>query len=108
MIALFLILFSAYCAISIGQAWDEGHLLLQGKVVTNYLLSLGYINEEIFAREYYSPIYYSLKYLFIQIFSTKYQIEANHLTNLFFSLCTIIGIRKLSKELFNDKVSIIV
>ncbi len=105
---LFLILFSAYCAISIGQAWDEGHLLLQGKVVTNYLLSLGYINEEIFAREYYSPIYYSLKYLFIQIFSTKYQIEANHLTNLFFSLCTIIGIKKLSKELFNDKVSIIV
>ena len=105
---LFLILFSAYCAISIGQSWDEGHLLLQGKVVTNYLLSLGYINEEIFAREYYSPIYYSLKYLFIQIFSTKYQIEANHLTNLFFSLCTIIGIKKLSKELFNDKVSIIV
>ena len=36
---LFLILFSAYCAISIGQAWDEGHLLLQGKIVTSYLLS---------------------------------------------------------------------
>ena len=95
---LFLILFSAYCAISIGQAWDEGYLLLQGKVVTNYLLSLGYINEEFFAREYYSPIYYSLKYLFIQIFSTKYQIEANHLINLFFSLCTIIGIKNYLKS----------
>ena len=105
---LFLILFSVYCAISIGQAWDEGHLLLQGKIVAKYLLSLGNINEDIFIREYYSPIYYSLKYLFIQIFPINYQIEANHLTNLFFSLCTIIGIKKLSKELFNDKVGIIV
>ena len=40
---LFLILFSAYCAISIGQAWDEGHLLLQGKVVTNYLFFFYYV-----------------------------------------------------------------
>ena len=75
---LFLILFSIYCSVSIGQAWDEGHLLLQGKIVAKYLLSLGNINEDIFIREYYSPIYYSLKYLFIQIFPINYQIEANH------------------------------
>ena len=35
-----LILFSSYCAFSIGFAWDEKFLINQGKVTINYLLSL--------------------------------------------------------------------
>ena len=104
----FLIIFSTYCAISIGQAWDEGHLLLQGEIVAKYLLTLGRIDKELFIREYYSPIYYSLKYLLLQAFPIKYHIEASHLINLFFALGTIIGIKKISKELFNDRVGTIV
>ena len=105
---LFLIIFSVYCALTIGKSWDEGFLINQGKIVINYLLSLGKIDDDIFRREYYSPIYYSLKFLFIQIFPIKYQIEASHLINLIFSIGTVVGIKKLSKELFNENVGKIV
>ena len=100
-----LILFSIYSAITLGQTWDEGHLTRQGQITLNYLLSLGRIDEYIFRREYYSPIYYSLKYLFIQSFPIKYHIEANHLVNLVFSFGIIFGIQRLCKELFNKKVA---
>ena len=105
---LFFICFSIYCALTIGQGWDEETLINQGKIAINYLLSLGRIEVDIFRREYYSPIYYSLKFLFIQILPIKYQIEASHVINLFFSLGTIIGIKKICKELFNENVGKIV
>ena len=60
-----LILFSSYSAITLGQTWDEGHLIKQGKIVLNYLFSFGKMEEDIFRREYYSPIYYTIKYLFL-------------------------------------------
>ena len=43
-----------------------------------------------------------------QIFPSKYQIESSHLINLIFSLSAIFAIGKVSKELFNKKVSKIV
>ena len=86
-ILLSLILFSSYSAITLGQTWDEDHLSKQGEIALNYLFSLGRIDEYIFRREYYSPIYYSLKYLFLQSFPIKYQFEVNHLINLAFSIC---------------------
>ena len=100
-----LILFSAYSAITLGQTWDEGHLITQGKITINYLFSIGRIDEDIFRREYYSPIYYSIKYLFLQIFPNQYQIEVNHLVNLIFSFGVIFAIKNLCKELFNDKIA---
>ncbi len=104
---LLLILFSTYCALVIGKGWDEGHLLKQGQIAFNYLFSLGRIEEDLFRREFYSPIYYSIKYLFIQIFPLKYHLEASHLINMIFSFGVIIGIKKLTKEFFNEKISII-
>ena len=35
---LFLVCFSIYCALAIGQAWDEEFLVNQGKITLNYLL----------------------------------------------------------------------
>ena len=99
-----LIIFSVYSAVLLGQTWDEGHLISQGKITINYLFSLGRIDEDIFRREYHSPIYYSFKYLFLQIFPIKYQIEVNHIINLIFSFGVILGIKKLCKIFFNDKV----
>ncbi len=104
-----LILFSAYCAISIGFSWDEGFLVNQGKVTANYLLSLGFSDaENIFRREFYSPIYYSLRYLFVQAFPLKYHLEVGHLVNLFFSITAIIGVKKICEEFFNKELGIIV
>ena len=97
----FLFIFSIYSALSIGLSWDEGFHSLQGKITLDYLFSLGKINKDLFYREYYSPIYWSLQYFLTNIFPFKYQAEAGHLVNLFFSICTIFGISKIGKELFN-------
>jgi len=100
----FLLIFSIYCALTIGQSWDEETELLRGKITLEYLLSLGDVDKKILYREYYSPIYWSLSYLLTKIFPSQFQIEAGHIINLFFSLSVIFGIGKFSKELFNKKV----
>jgi len=104
----FLILFSIYCSILVGQTWDEYFHFSQGKITLNYLFSLGRIDKELFYREFYSPIYWSLQYLITKIFTNSYQAEVAHLINLTFSLSAIIGIGKLGKELFNKKVGKII
>ena len=102
---IILIFFSSFCAVSIGFSWDEGFLIKQGKSTANYLLSLGLIEpEKYFRSEFYSPIYYALRYLFVQAIPKIYQFEANHLVNLFFSLATIIGIKKISEIFFNKEI----
>ena len=82
----FLIIFSFYCAITIGRSWDEGSELLKGKVTLDYLLSLGEVdNKSIltgYNREGYSTIYWSLLYFLTQIFPPQYQIQASHIINL--------------------------
>ena len=103
-ILFFLISFSIYCALSIGASWDEGAELIKGKITLDYLFSLGQINKSYDYKELYSPIYLSLQYLMTEIFPQKYQINIIHLTNLFISLCTVFGIGKLTKEIFNEKV----
>ena len=105
LVFIILIFFSSYCAITIGFSWDEGFLIKQGKNTADYLLSLGLNDQDnLFRSEFYSPIYYSLRYLFVQSIPAAYQIEANHLVNLFFSLATIIGIKKICELFFNKEV----
>ena len=98
----FLFSFSIYCALTIGESWDETYHLYQGKVTLDYLLSFGRIDKDLFYRENYSPIYWSLQYLLTKIFPSQYQTETSHIINLFFSLGTVIGIGKISKELFTS------
>ena len=107
--------FSVYCGLIIGQSLDEEYHLMQGKITLDYLLSFGQLDidsvrpsSEINYGQYYSTIYWSLLYFISEIFPSKYQTEINHLVNLIFSFSTIIGIGKVSKELFNKKVGKIV
>jgi len=100
----FLFLFSAYCALTIGQSWDEGYQLSHGKATIDYLFSFGEVDKKVYFRENYSSIYWSFQYLIIKIFPSKYEIQISHLINLLFSLATIFGISKLCKIIFNDKV----
>ena len=104
----FLLIFSIYYSLAIGKSWDEDFQLFQGKVTLDYLFSFGKIDKDYLYREYFSTIYWSLKYFLTLIFPYKYQIEISHLINLIFSLSGIIAIGKLSKELFNKKVGKIV
>ena len=43
----FLFAFSIYCALKIGQSWDEAFHLIQGKTTLDYLFSLGKIDKDI-------------------------------------------------------------
>ena len=107
-ILFFLFLYSIYCAITVGQSWDEGFHLQQGKITFNYLFSFGRIDKDIFYREFYSPIYWSIQYFLTNILPLKYQIESSHLINLVFSLGVVFGIGSLTKNLFNRDVGKIV
>ena len=102
-----LFLFSAYCAITVGQSWDEGFHLIQGKIILNYLLSFGRIDEELFYRENYSSLYWSISYLLTKIFPLRFEIEVSHMINLFFGLACVVGFGKLNKEIFNKNVGAI-
>tara|TARA_Y100000590_G_scaffold470154_1_gene662370 strand:- start:5323 stop:6912 length:1590 start_codon:yes stop_codon:yes gene_type:complete len=104
----FLFSFSLYCALTIGQSWDEASHLDQGKITLDYLFSLGRIDNDIIYRENYSSIYWSFQYIFTKIFPGEYKIQASHLVNLVFSLATIFGIAKISKILFDKKIGNIV
>jgi len=101
---ILLIAFSIYCALVVGESWDERSELLRGKITLDYFFSLGKIDKQIWFREFNSPIYYTFLYLLTTIFPSQYQIESSHLINLIFSLGAIFGIRALGKELFNEKV----
>ena len=107
----FIILYSTYCAIFIGQSWDEGFHIMQGKVTLEYLFSLGKINKDYFYKEFYSPIYWTIQFFLSQIISLKYQIEIIHIINLIISLFTAIGLSKICRIIFNkdiEKISLIV
>ena len=43
----FLLIFSIYCALTIGQSWDEATELLRGKITLDYLFSLGDVDKKI-------------------------------------------------------------
>ncbi len=107
-IEVILIVFSIFCALTIGQSLDEHYHLIQGKITLDYLLSLGAINDYINYREFYSTLYWSLQYFITEIFPLKYETEVAHLFNLVFSMGAIYGIGKVGKELFNKKVGEIV
>ena len=110
-IFFFLILsFAIYCAIITGKSWDEGSHILLGKERLSYLFSLG-LNElrEPFWNSHHHPaISYTLNAFILSLFPTKFTFEISHLFNLSISLSAVFGISKISKELFNKKVSIIV
>jgi len=103
-----LFLFATYCALTIGEAWDEKAMLIHGKITLNYLLSFGQIKEDFIYRENYSTLYFSTLYLLTKAVPLKYEIEATHIINLFFSLLTIYGISKFVSEVFNKHVGKII
>ena len=98
-------IFSLYCAFTIGETWDHRDTLTRGKITLDYLFSFGEWDRNIVFREYYSTIYWSLKYLITKLFPSQYQIEVSHLINLIFSLSAIIGLGKVCSEFFNKKIA---
>ena len=99
-----LFIYAGYCALIIGQSWDEEVHINQGKIVLNYLFSFGQNDEKIIYRENYSSIYWSISYFLTKIFPIRYEVEISHLINLSVSIFAIFGISKLCKEIFNKDI----
>ena len=104
------VLYSVYCAIEIGINWDTFYDYSNGKERLDYLFSLGADDsyKNAVGRKYYAGLYITISAFLVQFFPIKYNVEVIYLTNLFFSFCTIFGISKLSKELFNKEIGKIV
>ena len=99
-----LVLFSFYCAIIVGQSWDEGYYKIIGKINLDYLLSFGFINEEFYGKYRYSTIYWTFSSLLSQFFPREYNVEAHHIINTVFGLFSILGLYKIVKKLFNKNI----
>jgi hypothetical protein len=97
----FLLLYAVYCAIVVGESWDEADHIIRGKTTFQYLLSFGKIRKDYFYSEFYSSSYWFFQFFFSQLFPLKYQTEANHIVNLAISISSVIGFSKLISELFN-------
>jgi hypothetical protein len=97
----FLLLYAVYCAITVGESWDEADHVIRGKTTFQYLLSFARIRKDYFYSEFYSSSYWFFQFFFSQLFPLKYQTEVNHIINLAISISSVIGFSKLISELFN-------
>ena len=112
LILFLLVFFAIYCSLIMGMSWDESFHYELGRNKLRYLLSLGkyeYQNFIYFANIGHFPGFYDTLTAFIsQMIPKKYEVQIHHLINLFFSFNAIVGISKISKIIFNKKVSRII
>lgn len=105
----FLIIFSVYCALTMGMSWDELLHLEWGNKRLKYLLSFGSYDYHGGSDQGFYPSFYDTLLAFVtKLFPKKFEIETLHLVNYSFSLFSIFGISKISSELFNKKIGKIV
>ena len=104
-----LIIFSFYCALTIGGFWDEFFEMKMGKERLKYLFSFGsYKYFDFYNSRFYPGFYNTLAIFVTKMFPLKYEIEVWRLLHVIFSIFTIFGIYRISKTLFNKKVGKIV
>ena len=79
----FLVAFSIYCCLTIGETWDEKDNLLRGKITLDYLFSLGkfdkakkYLEDSIIINPNFTEAHRLLSRL------TKYNKDNDHFTKL--------------------------
>ena len=105
-----IISFSIYCALIIGQSWDEVSYITLGKERLSYLFSLGInkVNQPFWNSHHHPGVSYTITAFLLSLFSSKYELESIHLINLLISISAVFGISRVAKELFNKKVSLII
>jgi len=104
---IIILLYSLFCASQLGMTWDTTFHYDLGKERLDYLFSLGSnkVNEDTYIySKLYPGVYSTISALIVQFFPRKYIVEIIYLTNLTFSALTILGISKISTELFNKQI----
>ena len=104
-IKILLILFSFYCAITVGMSWDEKYYHKIGEINLNYLLSFGMMEESFDQKFRFSTLYWSLSSLLSQLAPEKYSIEIHHVINTFFGLLIFVGVYQVTKQIFNKSIA---
>ena len=66
-IKILLIIFSFYCAITVGMSWDEKYYHKIGEINLKYLLSFGMVEENFDQKFRFSTLYWSLSSLLSQL-----------------------------------------
>ena len=102
-----LFLYSVYCSLQLGMSWDVLFHYEMGKDRLDYLFSFGMnkVNEITYENsKLYPGVYTTILAFFVQFFPRTYIIESIYFINLCFSILAIVGIYKISKELFNKEI----
>ena len=99
-----LVVYSLFCLTQLGVTWDTFFYYEMGKDRLDYLFSLG--NDESFRRiphsKYLPGMYSTLAAFFSQFFPKNNLVFSLYFFNFIFSFFAIVGIYKISKELFNQ------
>ena len=104
-IKILLIIFSFYCAITVGMSWDEKYYHKIGEINLKYLLSFGMVEENFDQKFRFSTLYWSLSSLLSQLAPEKYSVEIHHVINTIFGLLIFIGVYQVTKQIFNKSVA---
>ena len=101
-----LFLYSLYCALQLGHTWDVMFYYGVGKERLDYLFSLGSnkVNDLSYSSRFATGAYSTISAFFVQFFPRRYNLESIYFINLIFSIITIFGIYKLTKEFFNKHI----
>jgi len=106
-----LFIFAIYCSINIGMSWDEPQNHWQGAIRADYLKSLDFGNFKFkpggwseVEPGFYDTLSFFISDLFIKFLPGKI-IGIKHLTNLTFSLLTLVGLFALCKKIFNKEIA---
>ena len=104
-ILILLISYSIYISLIVGMGWDEIVHQKNGKNLIRYLFSIGNLEYRSLGLPFHFGFYDAFSHFVSLNFPIKYSVFSHHITNLFFSIMTIIGISQLTKFLFNKKLS---
>ena len=103
--------FLIYCALTVGNSWDQTFNMTRGSERLKYLFSLGSYESYFYYshnEQFYPGLYDTLAIFVTKMFPKKYEIDIWHLTNSLFSLSCIFGIYKVSSILFNKQAGKII
>ena len=109
---IFLVLFSLYCALTIGLGIDESFHHTNGALRYLYLTTLGKFDAYDWENTRYYPglydtIHYALAKLIDTFIDIKYVVEIKHSINYLFSSFGVLGLFFVNRKIFNKEIAIL-
>ena len=101
-------IYAFYCILNLSPPWDSFFYINLGKDRLNYLLSLGLDKVDYnYYEQIFAGIYLTITAFILNIFPKKFEMEVFYIINFLSSIVTTIGVYKLTRILFNQKIGYI-